>query len=830
MERGAKGTLADFEIVKKVGEGAFSSVYQVVRRSDGLIYALKKVKIGQLKQREKENALNEIRILASIDHPHIVAYKEAFIDDKEDVLCIVMEFLAGGDLYHKISECKKQRALIPERLVWRYLIQMVRGLKHLHAMKIVHRDLKSANLFLSEDLKQIKLGDLNVSKVAKGRLVYTQTGTPYYASPEVWRDEPYDAKSDIWSLGCVVYEMCNRAPPFNGRKMEELFAKVQKGSFERLAAIYSDDLQSLVSSLLRVSPVLRPSCDEILDNHAVKLRMREMEDDLSNPTDHALLLNTIRLTPNLKDLNRLLPEAKYETDKKRASSARPDRKETRESVSTVVEKVEQTNTRASASRNSYTRCQAVSPRDAVSGPQIPQGVPVPAGIPQPITGYMSPRQQTIESRDSRRSGRMMETPVDSRQSSDLQAEMLADRLQRMKEMIRSYERHARSPSTGQRQVNISRDRLLVQQPSNESRAADRSLGGKMSANASIDITRRKDSVDVQTYQHNARAAYYRSPQSAKLDEDQVTRRLSHERSSQLRHNAIPQSPTVRDSCGSLRSRLLSNNSPTAQRKSENMPPHPVARRESGSRSKLKTANHYEDEISRRVEDDIVRKHAKRLLQLQEHPSNNQQQETHLTRGIALKKHPKVVAPFIGIEKETAKPLKHEARRLAKPEVVEGQRHPSNSRRNAQAINEEIRRVRRSYEQRSRSRDAENYQSSNHIKETPPIGRVLTRVSAGLPLPKGSSEVRLKSGGGSNRGQLDLVSVHAGLDSLVTRKPSHSNRQLKDHQIEELDRINRRLDMMNKQILMEKGGSAGPGLLGMRRKQVPEEAFAKGHPH
>lgn len=100
------------------------------------------------------------------------------------------------------------------------------GLKALHDMKILHRDMKvtklyiinysilqSANLFLYKDMKA-KLGDLNVSKVAKKGLSYTQTGTPYYASPEVWKDMPYDSKSDIWSLGCVCYEMCALQPPF----------------------------------------------------------------------------------------------------------------------------------------------------------------------------------------------------------------------------------------------------------------------------------------------------------------------------------------------------------------------------------------------------------------------------------------------------------------------------------------------------------------------------------------------------------------------------------------------------------------------------------------
>lgn len=158
-------SLKDFKIINELGEGAFSVVYKVTRISDGESYALKKVKIRSLKKKEKENALNEIRILASIDNPYVVAYKEAFINSLDGDLCIVMEFLGGGDLYHKIKECRKKRALLPEPLVWRYFGQMVQGLKSLHDMGIIHRDLKCANVFISQDMKQVKLGDLNVSKV-----------------------------------------------------------------------------------------------------------------------------------------------------------------------------------------------------------------------------------------------------------------------------------------------------------------------------------------------------------------------------------------------------------------------------------------------------------------------------------------------------------------------------------------------------------------------------------------------------------------------------------------------------------------------------------------
>ncbi len=112
-----------------------------------------------------------------------------------------------------------------------------------------------------------KLGDLNVSKVTKKGLGYTQTGTPYYASPEVWRDLPYDAKSDIWSLGCVLYEMTTLRPPFRAPDMQSLYKKVLRGVYPRIPGTFSPDLAAAIRHLLQVSPHLRPTCGTPDENH-----------------------------------------------------------------------------------------------------------------------------------------------------------------------------------------------------------------------------------------------------------------------------------------------------------------------------------------------------------------------------------------------------------------------------------------------------------------------------------------------------------------------------------------------------------------------------------
>lgn len=117
-----------------------------------------------------------------------------------------------GDLLKLVGETKKRRGMVDENEIWSAARNILTALDTLHLRGIMHRDLKSANVFKSKD--GYKLGDLNVSKVVSGQLAYTQTGTPYYASPEVWRDEPYDAKSDIWSFGCIIFEMASLKPPF----------------------------------------------------------------------------------------------------------------------------------------------------------------------------------------------------------------------------------------------------------------------------------------------------------------------------------------------------------------------------------------------------------------------------------------------------------------------------------------------------------------------------------------------------------------------------------------------------------------------------------------
>ena len=310
-----------FEIIDKLGDGAYSTVYKVKRKQDNCIYALKKVKLKGLSDKEKQNALNEVRILASVKSNFVISYKEAFIDEEDSSLCLIMEYADKGDLYQKITQFKKIGCLIEEIDVWRIFIQMTKGLKALHDLKILHRDLKSANIFLFSD-GSAKIGDLNVSKVVYKGLGYTQTGTPYYASPEVWKDQPYDSKSDIWSLGCVTFEMMGLRPPFRAENMEKLYNKVIKGQYGKISDRYSDDIKEMIKFMLKVNPKERPSCAQILNHELVKKRMEffqaqsGLDDENLNGMDEGVLLKTIRIPKNILFLTERLPEANYDDNDK----------------------------------------------------------------------------------------------------------------------------------------------------------------------------------------------------------------------------------------------------------------------------------------------------------------------------------------------------------------------------------------------------------------------------------------------------------------------------------------------------------------------------------
>ena len=305
--------MENFEIIKSLGTGAFGSVSLVRRKLNNKTYAMKIVKISKLSYKERENALNEIRLLASLRHQNIIGYKEAFYETTNQTLNIVMEFADDGDISTKIKNNIKKKLFFSEETIWNWIIQILEGIKYLHQNKIMHRDLKSANVFLLKN-GIIKLGDLNVSKLTQFGFAFTHTGTPYYSAPEIWKEQPYDYKCDIWSIGVILYELCTLKVPFRGTNLKDLVKNINLGKYNKINSSYSKELSDLLKLMLTVDPNKRKSAEQLLELDYVKKRNIFFNNERKE--GKCILMKTIKMPFNMKDINRKLPKKRYNDEMK----------------------------------------------------------------------------------------------------------------------------------------------------------------------------------------------------------------------------------------------------------------------------------------------------------------------------------------------------------------------------------------------------------------------------------------------------------------------------------------------------------------------------------
>ncbi len=228
---------------------------------------IKTIYIDQMKDDEKKNALLESKILERLDHPNIISFKETFAMKKPRMsMCIVMDYAEGGDLKTRILNQKGK--YFDENQILDWFTQICLAIKHIHDRKILHRDLKSQNIFLSKH-GLIKLGDFGISKCLNFTLDKAKTfiGTPLYLSPEIVQNLPYSFKSDIWSLGVLLYEMCALKMPFDANNLPVLSLLISRGHHTPLPKHYSKDIKNLCNQLLQVDQDKRPSINDILSNY-----------------------------------------------------------------------------------------------------------------------------------------------------------------------------------------------------------------------------------------------------------------------------------------------------------------------------------------------------------------------------------------------------------------------------------------------------------------------------------------------------------------------------------------------------------------------------------
>ncbi|BGP40904.1 hypothetical protein JCM10450v2_004909 [Rhodotorula kratochvilovae] len=272
-----------------IGTGSFGIIRKVVRRVDGQVLARKELNYGRMDERDLKQLTEEVNILEKLGtNDHIVRYYERFVDKPSSMLYILMEYCAGGDLAGVITRCRKNGQSLPEDVVWTYLAQITLALHDCHSETdsqgkkkpvILHRDIKPENVFLDEN-HNLKLGDFGLSKaMEQAAMTQTYVGTPYYMSPELINGQPYDVKSDIWALGCLIYELCAGHPPFHeARTQPELAVMIREGKIPDLPRAYSPRLGQVVKAMLRQNPKQRPNTAQLkgLDEVRVQIRAGEL--------------------------------------------------------------------------------------------------------------------------------------------------------------------------------------------------------------------------------------------------------------------------------------------------------------------------------------------------------------------------------------------------------------------------------------------------------------------------------------------------------------------------------------------------------------------------
>lgn len=273
---------------KKIGEGSFGKAYLVKSKDSGKQFVIKEINISKMGRKEREEAKKEVAVLAQMKHPNIVAYREHF----EDVgnLVIVMDYCDGGDLYSVIN--KARGVLFPEEQVLDWFVQICLSIKHIHDRKILHRDIKSQNIFLTK-AGIVKLGDFGIAKVLNSTVELARTciGTPYYLSPEICENRPYNNKSDIWSLGCVLYELATLKHAFEAGNMKNLVLKIIRGSYPPVPPKYSYELRNLIAQLFKRTPRDRPSINSILKKPFIQKRIQKFlsETEMQAEFSHTIM-------------------------------------------------------------------------------------------------------------------------------------------------------------------------------------------------------------------------------------------------------------------------------------------------------------------------------------------------------------------------------------------------------------------------------------------------------------------------------------------------------------------------------------------------------------
>ena len=257
-----------YEIVKEIGSGSYGKVYEVKSKLTGEIFALKKMRFIEQNRKDNTYLLNELKILSFNKSNYLLKAHDIFIDGLD--ICIITDIGKKGDLRRYIDRMRRRHTNIKESLIWNILIQLCLGVNYLHSYNIIHRDLKTANIFINSD-ESIMIGDFGVSKILKPNFdcANTQIGTPYYISPEIVKGKKYNKKIDVWSIGCILCEMMTREYAFKSENIHALNYKIINGSYQLNNNHYSSDLVDLVKKMIEPDIQKRPDILDILTSDCI---------------------------------------------------------------------------------------------------------------------------------------------------------------------------------------------------------------------------------------------------------------------------------------------------------------------------------------------------------------------------------------------------------------------------------------------------------------------------------------------------------------------------------------------------------------------------------
>ena len=275
-----------YDLIEIIGQGMYGKVYKALNKFENKFYAIKTMNFKNITPKERLNIETEINLLQELKHPNIVLYKESFIDENQN-LNIVTTFCEGGDLYQKIF--KSQKTYFQEKEIINALIQLLLGLSYIHDKKIVHRDIKTKNIFIQNE-NTLRIGDFGIAKIfnsnknSKNTNLNKMVGTPLYMAPECFKqNKKYSYKSDIWSLGCCIYEMCNLKHAFEGQFFPAVSIKISEGKRLPLNKIYSKELRNVIDNMLNLNPRNRPTIASLIEKTFLKKYVGEyINDFISN--------------------------------------------------------------------------------------------------------------------------------------------------------------------------------------------------------------------------------------------------------------------------------------------------------------------------------------------------------------------------------------------------------------------------------------------------------------------------------------------------------------------------------------------------------------------